>query len=184
MADRKRFVVKKGGMLNFLPLGLFNRLRRTQYSSPGMAIVLGLCVFTILLWAFPAAGDSLGPYVILAKITAFGGIALLALNHILSLRARTLEVLFGGLDKLYHAHHLVGQIAFLMMVLHPVFLALNRFGSPQFNVFFYLVPMGNFGVALGIIALYATLALLMVTLVFKLRYHIWHLSHHLMLIPL
>jgi predicted ferric reductase len=47
-------------------------------------------------------------------LLAFAGTSAFALNLVLGARLRPVEALFGGLERMYKAHRLNGQIAFLL----------------------------------------------------------------------
>jgi predicted ferric reductase len=63
----------------------------------------------------------------LGKAAAFSGIALYSVMPVLSMRNKTLDVLFGGLDKLYVLHTKAGKVAFFLILAHPILLGLGRF---------------------------------------------------------
>lgn len=50
---------------------------------------------------------------------------MLALTFVLAGRFRRIENLFGGLDKMYIVHAIVGSGAFVLMLMHPIFLVLK-----------------------------------------------------------
>src|SRR5918998_4009908 len=52
----------------------------------------------------------------LAVACALAGTAAFALNLVLGARIRLVERLFGGLDRMYVAHRLNGQIAFALLL--------------------------------------------------------------------
>ena len=51
------------------------------------------------------------------------GMAMFALNLVLSARLKWLESIFGGMNKIYIAHHILGGLAFILLLLHPLFLS-------------------------------------------------------------
>ncbi len=61
----------------------------------------------------------------LGDAAAILGMSFFAASLVLMLRVGWLERVFGGLDALYLAHHLCGALAFLVLLLHPVTLALR-----------------------------------------------------------
>jgi len=179
--DRK--ILRENWLRNFAPTDVFNRVRAAQFTSPGMFIVVGIPMFTVFLWLYYARHDGLPLPVFLTKVSAFSALALLSLNHVLSLRTRFLEKLFRGLDRMYRVHHVVGQTAFLLIVAHPILLLVARKDSWPM-VLDLTVPGRDFGITLGMVSLYLLLALLFVTFSLRVRYHKWHLSHHIMVVPL
>lgn len=59
----------------------------------------------------------------LSALAALVGLLWFSLTIVLSARLRVLEGPFGGLDRVYRAHHRLGAVAFALLALHPVFLA-------------------------------------------------------------
>ena len=58
----------------------------------------------------------------MAKLGGICGLMLMAVSLILSVRTKWLERLFGGLSRVYQAHHACGAVAWILILLHPVFL--------------------------------------------------------------
>jgi predicted ferric reductase len=101
---------------------------------------------------------------------------------ILSTRARCLENWLGGLDKVYQMHKRVGKWAFLILLFHPLFLALDRL--PRVRAFlgamWFRRPAGDlyaWGQNVGVAALLLFAVLIALTLWVKLRYHVWKRTH-------
>jgi predicted ferric reductase len=113
---------------------------------------------------------------------------------LLAIRRRWLENFFGGLNRVYIAHHITGGIALAFLAFHPLFLALRyietgalattlRYSAHQ------LLPQSvNFGGTFsevnnrlafnaGIIAFLGMVILLVLTLYIKLPYRLWLFSH-------
>ncbi len=118
----------------------------------------------------------------LAKVGSLGATLLMCWAFILATRFRLVELLFGGLDKVYKAHRRVGEAAFLLIVLHPLFLALDPqysflrfFWIQQFpgeETYHYLARMT------GLIALLFFIVLMVLSLWRVLRYHLWKQTHN------
>lgn len=66
---------------------------------------------------------------LLGQLTGIVGSQLFAFALLLSARIKSLEYLFGGLDKLYVIHHRVGVIAFSFLAFHPLILAFRFFSD-------------------------------------------------------
>ncbi|KYC45316.1 MAG: Sulfhydrogenase 2 subunit gamma [Candidatus Methanofastidiosum methylothiophilum] len=161
------------------PLGLIDKINRTQFGYKGLGITFIVSLITFIIWFSHRIGGFFQIYLFIAKSTALIGICLLSLTIILSLRLSLLESLFGGLDKVYKAHHLVGQISFVVILLHPLFLIIRVF--PNLNsIAFYLVPGLSIPITYGIVSFYLLIILLLLTLIIKLPYKVWHLSHKFM----
>jgi len=55
-----------------------------------------------------------------SKAVALSGIVFYCFNFILSTRAKFLENIFMGLDKLYISHRLAGIFALIFLIQHPL----------------------------------------------------------------
>jgi predicted ferric reductase len=61
----------------------------------------------------------------LGRILGIVGFVLYAINMLLALRKKWLENFFGGLNRVYIAHHITGGIALAFLIFHPLFLAIR-----------------------------------------------------------
>lgn len=59
----------------------------------------------------------------ISSFAALSGMMLFTVTVVLSARLRFVESLIGGLDKVYRTHHVLGALAFALIVVHPAFLA-------------------------------------------------------------
>ncbi|MBI2465183.1 ferric reductase-like transmembrane domain-containing protein [Candidatus Shapirobacteria bacterium] len=119
------------------------------------------------------------PWLSASQALALVGTALLSMSFVLSSRARFLESLFGGMDKVMKVHHIVGGISFLLIINHPLFLAIDAI--PNFQIatrYFWLST--NLSYSLGVGALYTLVITLLLTLVIKLPYDLWLKTHDFM----
>jgi predicted ferric reductase len=114
-----------------------------------------------------------------SQIASLIGVVLLSFTFILSSRFNFLEKYFGSLDKVYKQHHLYGAIAFLLLISHPLLLALQAFLNST-PAAIYLFPSTNFIYSAGVLALYALIFFLLFTLLIKLPYHLWYFTHQFM----
>jgi predicted ferric reductase len=113
----------------------------------------------------------------LGQIAALVGVTMFALTFILSMRLRFIEDLFGGLDKVYIAHGILGGTALVLLLFHPVLLVL-KFIPADFNTAAaYLLPSSHWSVNFGIIALVGLAFLVGITLYSKMKYNTWKSSH-------
>jgi len=122
------------------------------------------------------------PYKYVAKAASLTATVLMCIGVILSTRARVLENWLGGLDKVYQMHKRIGRWAFLIILLHPLFLALDRL--PRILSFlgamWFQKPSGNrylWGQNVGVGALLLFAVLVALTLWVKLPYHLWKKTH-------
>ncbi|MCB1967269.1 ferric reductase-like transmembrane domain-containing protein [Accumulibacter sp.] len=75
-----------------------------------------------LCWAFP---DGLPPWRTAAIISGWAGTGLLVSSLLLMVREPHLARLLGGLELSYRWHHRCGMLAYLLLLCHPLALALD-----------------------------------------------------------
>lgn len=120
-------------------------------------------------------------YVYASQITALLGFSFFALSFVLSTRLNILEDLFGGLDKVYHAHHTMAKVALLCMVAHPLLLALRWVPEDVPKALWFLFPVHRrMEINIGSWAMWGVVVLMFFTLVVRLRYHWWKYTHKIL----
>lgn len=126
--------------------------------SRGIALsllIIGIPMFGWLIgfdYAERSHTEAIG--VTLAKISAFGGLAMFAWSLILSGRYRIFDRLFGGQDKTYAAHRLFASLSVALVLIHPIALLIARLpSSGAVNAFTGLFNLTDLGILLGIISL-------------------------------
>jgi len=113
------------------------------------------------------------------QILGLIGMAMFAINLVLSARLKWIEGMFGGMNKVYIAHHILGGVSFVFLLFHPLFL------TAQYLTSFFggkkavqlLIFNSSDAVAYGIIALGLMILFLILTFFVKLPYQYWKLSH-------
>jgi predicted ferric reductase len=151
-------------------------MKRWQMVTPGTLIFLLLALSPIVIWLSHDPGSVRNPWIAGAKTCAFLAISTLSLNYVLAARWSVLENLFDGLDRMYRVHKAMGRASFVFMMLHPIFLGASK--VPDWDtILTFIVPIGPWEVAFGVIALYIFIILLALTVAVRISYHLWHLSH-------
>lgn len=118
-------------------------------------------------------------WILLAQISGILGSVLISINFLLAIRNKLLEKMFNGIDKVYKTHDLIGNIAFVLILNHPLFLIINNL--PINSSALYLIPkLSNLPYFFGILALYTLIILLVLTLFINLPYKFWKKTHELM----
>lgn len=143
---------------------------------------LALSIITFFLFLLSKNSFSsvfTNPLLSLSQITSLLGAVLLSFTFILSSRLNFLEKYFGALDKIYKKHHLYGFISFLLLISHPILLALQAI-SQSLSFKIYFLPSNNIAYSSGIIAIYLLIIFLLFTFLIKLPYHSWYFSHQFM----
>ncbi len=174
--DNKKYKKK---IEKILPFSFMDKINRIQFVYKSLKIVLIVGLITFLIWFPHMVRSHFEIYLFLSKASALIGLCLLSLTIILSLRNNFVESFFGGLDKVYKAHHFVGIIAAIVILLHPIFLIVRAIPDWD-STLVYIVPGMSTSITYGILSLYLMLILLAFTLIIKLPYKIWHFTHHFM----
>ena len=113
----------------------------------------------------------------IGQITGLVALSLYAVTLVLSGRYRWIEEIFGGSTKVYQIHHILGGVSFILILLHPLFLAGSYATFSLKAAAALLLPGSDMTINLGIIALYGTLILLVLTFFIKLPYFTWKATH-------
>jgi predicted ferric reductase len=150
------------------------RRRRAGYGLIAATVLIGLLLWIGALWAADAWYEN--PWKYPAKVGSHTTLMLMCWAFILATRFRPVEWLFGGLDKVYKAHRYVGEAAFFLIWLHPVFLAV-AFSEDIAGFFRYLWFSGDWTRNTGIIALAAFTLLVVLSIYVKIAYHRWKRTH-------
>ena len=123
-------------------------------------------------------------------VEGVAGLMLYAINLILAVRLRVMEDYFGGLNRMYIAHHLTGGIALILLCFHPIALTVrNLIPITKESVraaaeFLWFHPISfsrpisrGMAINFGLIALFGMVILLIITFFVKLRYTLWLFTH-------
>ena len=151
-----------------------------------LILVFLVILLPVFLWAlsFPQTTIKHNAYPIIiytSQLFAVIGFSLFATSFILSTRIKVIEKYFGGLDKLYSLHHTIGKLAFFALLIHPVVLAIRWLPDNLEKTFWYLLPVHRkMEINLGSWALIGLCVLLLFTIVIKLPYDKWKITHKFM----
>jgi len=155
-------------------------------SKTGWLLLTGLIIVPFALWAtFQPLGERFGTtYLTLTSIGRLVGIASMvcfSLNIILTARLKFIETLFGGLNKVYIAHHIIGGLALVVILTHPLVLALRTMTVSPHDAALQLLPFTtDTMMTVGILSLWLFITLMILTLYVKLPYKTWLLTHKFM----
>lgn len=168
--------------MEFLSLWKFFYKIRKNF---GWIIVAALLAVPFALWSgiqpFAVRFSSLSvTWTSLGQLTGLVGIVMFALAMVLSSRTKHLGALFGGTDRLYRIHHTVGILAFVFILLHPLFLAGSYALFSLRSAALFLLPGTDTAVDFGIYALLLLFALILITLFAHFRYEIMKLLHQIL----
>ena len=118
----------------------------------------------------------------LGQLTGLVGMTLFSISLILAGRFRFLDSNFYGLNRVYEQHHKLGAIAFILLLFHPLFLAVKYLSFSIKETALFLLPGSNLPVNFGIIGLGLMMILMVLTFYIKLKYPHWKISHKFMVL--
>ncbi|MCX6765214.1 MAG: ferric reductase-like transmembrane domain-containing protein, partial [Candidatus Nealsonbacteria bacterium] len=145
------------------------------FIAPPIAIWLLMAPLSVRFEGFSQAMRSLG------QILGLSGMSLFCLVFLLKTRVRWIDSIFSGLDKAYINHHNIGGIAFVLLLFHPLALAIRFIPQSIRGAALFLVPsFSQTAILYGEIGLGLMIILLVITFFIKLKYHIWKFSHKFM----
>jgi len=147
----------------------------------GWTGLIVLILIPVYLWfafgdpgSFATYGDSVHSF---GELFGLIGMTCFALTFVLSTRIKSIEDIFGGLDKVYIVHGILGGTALIFLLAHPIFLVLKFIPSNWALAASYLLPSQYWSTNFGIIALFGMLILIWITLYTKMKYHRWKFTH-------
>jgi predicted ferric reductase len=119
---------------------------------------------------------------LLGRLTGIAGLSMLLVAAILSCRVPGVDQPFGGLTKLWKTHHSLGAVSFLLLLAHPVLLALAAGANSVPAAAQVLVPTRpDVSTLLGWLALLAMMIFLAPSFAFfgEPNYQRWRWLHRL-----
>lgn len=140
---------------------------------------LGFTLALYLLATIRSGEGLILSWLFVSRLLSLLGTTLLTLSFVLSGRWRFIEDWFGGLDKVYRNHHLLGGIAFVFLLHHPLFLILEVLPDIDF-AWKYLWLSNLLPYNWGILSLYFMILMLVFTLLINLPYSLWKKTHEFM----
>src|SRR6266480_2383704 len=113
----------------------------------------------------------------IGQVLGLVGVVMFSLNFVLSTRLKSFEDFFGGMNRVYVAHHIFGGIALIILLFHPLFLAASYLPYSVKAAALYLLPGEDWSINFGIAALLLLISLLLITFFINLPYQIWQFTH-------
>lgn len=145
----------------------------SRFIAPRLVLFLPLLA---VWWAFP---EGLTLWRSLAIITAWAGTSLLVVNLLLMVRQPHLARLLGGLEPVYLWHHRSGMAAYLLLLSHPLALAIDGWLEAPPLAWEILSPWAqSWPIWLGWGALLLLMAGLATTFALHLPYRRWRGFHY------
>jgi predicted ferric reductase len=126
-------------------------------------------------------GSALAWMTSIGQVSALIGLAMFSVSLILISRIPFLEPYFGGLDRIFQAHRHLGIFGFLLMLIHPLALAVRFIPVSVTEAGKFLVPSADdVPKTLGIIALLLMMGLIGATLFAHWRYQVLLKTHRVL----
>jgi predicted ferric reductase len=157
----------------------------TIRGNSGWALLILICLLPLAFWySIEPLADRLSTrattFQSLGQATGLVGLAMLACALVLSSRLSFFEDYFGGLSRVYLAHHVFGGVSFVLLLAHPIALAAQYMTFSTHQAALLLLPSSNWAIDWGIFALLGLIFFLVLTLFVALPYHVWEFSHRFM----
>ncbi|MEI6528287.1 MAG: ferric reductase-like transmembrane domain-containing protein [bacterium] len=151
------------------------------------AVLAVLCLVPIARWFFlePLSLRFLNlntTMTSLGQIAGLLGMTIFAINLILSSRSTFFDRIFGGLHRFYGAHRFLGSLSFSLLLFHPLFLVVKYVSVSVRSAALFLLPGNGLAMDAGIWALTLMIILLILTIFVKIKYHVWRISHKVMVV--
>lgn len=171
---------------SLFPFSYFSKANRNWINSPGMAFVfylLGVILAVhVVLIAYLIKGETnwiISPFLLISNFEGDAAIVLFSLSFILASRLYIIESLFGGLDRLYKAHALLGGVGFFLLIMH-VLLRLIDAGLNWDILSLYLIPGKYMPYTYGLLGFLLFCVLMFLTKWVKIPYQLWLWTHKFM----
>lgn len=149
---------------------------------PVFLVIILLFLNTVNLWIASKSVLNLiweSPLRSISQLLALLGVVLMSITLVLSTRMKLVENLFGGLANVYKIHHIAGSAAFVFLLNHPLFLAVQVFPQAKIAAL-YFFPSSNTAYNFGIAGLYLMILAFICMVFVKLPYKLWKSVHKLL----
>ncbi len=151
-------------------------------SLRGWIIVSLLSLLPVILWfsqpdALQRFADLSSILLIFGELTALIGVVAFSLSFVLSMRITWLEDFFGGMNRVYQAHHTLGGIAFILLLIHPLLLVYPYSSGAWSAAAAFFLPGSDWTINIGMAALLSMMALLIITYYLDFPYEVWRFTH-------
>lgn len=152
----------------------YNVDMRNRFTNLGWLITILIAIIPILIWLFTQPIDwSSTKHILenLGKLAGLAGISLFAWNVILSARLKIYDKLFLGLDNTYRAHHIIGCITIILLMIHPMLLTARYLVVSPIAAYEFIKPnLGSPYKILGTLTLSIMMLIMFLVLFINVRY--------------
>lgn len=174
-------------LLSVIGLGYnIQTMNQTFKRFLGTLIVLIPVFVVIVLWLLtePLSAriyDTTTILLSVGRLTALVGLALYSLSLILHIRITLLKKFLDG-AHICHLHHDLGSIAFVLLLIHPLALAVRYMQNDPYYAAKFLLPYDNLVNLAGFVSLVIMIAAMVVTYYYKKNHTLWLWIHRAMLV--
>jgi len=149
----------------------------------GLLIIVFLAAVPLVFWlalapisfrfsGFAAVAESIG------QLTGLVGTVLFSISLVLATRLKFLEKIYLGPRQINSSHHSIGSLAFVLLLIHPLAIAIKYIPLSVTLAAQFLLPTWNdLAKTYGIFSLILMMTLLVLTFYLRPRYDIWKLTH-------
>lgn len=191
--EKKKFLVFKPFGEAVFPKEYFVKTNRAWLHSWGMLFILYFfgvsCVVSLFFLGFgifnlihKTHGYIKSPFLLLADFVSQAAIVFFSADFVLATRLRVIEDLFGGMDRVYKVHSILGRLGMLLITLHFALIL----GDAKLDwelLSLYIVPGLYWPYSFGLISFLVFLLLILVTVWIKIPYHLWLWTHKVLGVP-
>jgi len=117
----------------------------------------------------------------IGRLTGIVGLGLYATSLVLHVRTSFLKR-FLDIGQIPSLHHDLGSWAFILLLIHPITLALRLATIDPYVAAKFLLPVDNFANFVGLAALFIMMGSIVVTYYYKKNHALWLWVHRLMLV--
>jgi predicted ferric reductase len=144
----------------------------------GPFVLAFLYLVPLVLWAATGPldtrfGGRFQTLTSIALLLAYAGTSAFALNLVLGARLRAVEALFGGLDRMYRAHRVNGELAFALLLGHVVLVLASRATISTETALDLLGPGAGWTVFAGVLAFTGMTVAIVVTLLVRVNHELF-----------
>ncbi len=162
-------------------------MRDVLKNNLGVVFVAAACFFPAVFWIFQEPvnyrfGNLVETFTSFGQLLGLIGMSMFAVVLFLSSRLKIFDKYFDGLGRAYNLHHMLGGLAFILLLFHPLTLAVRYIPSSIQIASGFIFSFDNTAINYGKIALLGMIALLLITFYVKkvIKYQTWKLSHKLL----
>jgi predicted ferric reductase len=165
------------------PASVLGQLESSYMSKLGWPLVGLICLIPAFALLFDASwsvrfGSLSRTLLTTGDVTGVIGLGMYAMDLALATRLRWFEDIFGGLNRVLMSHQILGGLALVMLLIHPMLTAISYYPYGIHTVANFFIPQTAYiGTAFGIVALVVMIGLVGVSYYARLGYKVWLASH-------